>query len=207
MGKFSGGYLVAEDTVKVQSAATGGKNGKSSIKKVGRRDFIVGTASVAAGLGVGASCVPLLKSMTPSKEVLATSTVDVNLSSVKEGQTVTIVWQGKPVFIRHRTKKEIENARSVNTSDLKDKQNDEERVLTGKDKWLVVIGICTHLGCIPTGNKMGENRGEFGGWFCPCHGSHYDTSGRIRKGPAPNNLAVPYYEFLDDDNIRIGKKV
>ena len=113
-----------------------------------------------------------------------------------------VTWRGKPVFIRHRTQKEIEQARSVVIGDLRDAQSDEER--TQKPKWLIVVGVCTHLGCIPLGTRTGEPRGDFGGWFCPCHGSHYDTSARVRKGPAPANLEVPEYNFLDDNKIKIG---
>ena len=112
------------------------------------------------------------------------------------------MWRGKPVFIRHRTQDEIQVARTVNIDDLKHKDLDEKRVK--KDEWLVVIGVCTHLGCVPLGQKIGDQKGEYGGWFCPCHGSHYDTSGRIRKGPAPLNLDVPPYEFVSDDIIKIG---
>jgi ubiquinol-cytochrome c reductase iron-sulfur subunit len=114
------------------------------------------------------------------------------------------MWRGKPIFIRNRTKEEIEKARAVPLSDLPDPEADAKRVKAGKDNWLVMVGICTHLGCIPKGQSMTDNKGDYGGWFCPCHGSHYDTSGRVRQGPAPRNLAVPPYEFVSDTKIRIG---
>jgi ubiquinol-cytochrome c reductase iron-sulfur subunit len=126
----------------------------------------------------------------------------VDISPVEVGQAITVTWRGKPVFIRHRTAVEIEEAREVDVADLRDPQSDDDRV--EKPEWLVMVGICTHLGCIPKGNRVGEPKGEFGGWLCPCHGSHYDTSGRIRKGPAPDNLAVPPYVFLDETVIKIG---
>jgi len=140
--------------------------------------------------------------LNPAADVLALSTTEVDLSPVEVGQSITVVWRGKPVFIRHRTPKEIEEARDVNLNDLRDPQPDKARV--EKPEWLVVIGICTHLGCIPLGQKPSDPRGEFDGWFCPCHGSQYDSSGRIRKGPAPRNLDVPTYTFVNDNTIRIG---
>jgi ubiquinol-cytochrome c reductase iron-sulfur subunit len=164
-----------------------------------RRDFLyIATATVGA---VGAASVvwPLINQMNPDASVLALSSTEVDLGPIAEGQILTVKWQGKPVFISHRTKKEIQEAQSVNVADLRDPQTDAQRVKKGKDQWLVVIGICTHLGCVPIGHE-----GEYDGWFCPCHGSQYDTSGRIRKGPAPLNLAVPPYEFVSDTTIRIG---
>lgn len=164
-----------------------------------RRDFLyIATASIGA---VGAASVvwPLINSMNPDASVLAMSSTEVDLSPVAEGQIITVKWQGKPVFISHRTKKEIKEAQDVKLSDLPDPQLDSARVKKGKDEWLVVVGICTHLGCVPLGHE-----GEYDGWFCPCHGSQYDTSGRIRKGPAPLNLAVPPYEFTSDKAIKIG---
>ncbi|XRB24973.1 ubiquinol-cytochrome c reductase iron-sulfur subunit [Pseudoscourfieldia marina] len=136
-------------------------------------------------------------SMSASKDVLALASLEVDLSAIDEGNTVTVKWRGKPVFIRHRTAKEIENSNEVTKAELRDAQLDSERVVT--PEWLIVIGVCTHLGCVPLANA-----GEYGGWFCPCHGSHYDVSGRIRKGPAPYNLEVPDYKFLTDTNVLIG---
>lgn len=168
----------------------------------GRRDFLViagATMSLAAVIGVA---WPLVETMQPSADVLALSSTEVDLSPIEVGQSITVKWRGKPVFIRRRTEEEIAAARNVSLDDLSDPQSDADRVQ--KPEWLVLVGICTHLGCIPLGQKSSDPQGEFGGWFCPCHGSHYDTSGRIRKGPAPNNLEVPGYEFLDDTTIRIG---
>ena len=145
---------------------------------------------------------PFIDSMNPSADVLALGTKEFDLSNIEEGSAKTVKWRGKPVFIKHRTKEEIEEAQKVNLNELKDPQKDEDRVV--KPEWLVVVGVCSHLGCIPLGQKVSDSKGDFNGWFCPCHGSHYDTSGRIRKGPAPENLAVPPYEFLSDTLIKIG---
>jgi ubiquinol-cytochrome c reductase iron-sulfur subunit len=172
-----------------------------------RRDFLMlGTGAIAA-FGAAAVLWPFIDQMNPSADVLALLTTEVDLSKIAVGQSITVVWQGKPVFIRHRTPAEIEAAEKVdlaNRSEFKDPQPDSDRVKPGKAEWLVVIGICTHLGCIPQGQRAGEMRGEYGGWFCPCHGSVYDTSGRIRKGPAPANLPVPPYTFVEDTLVRIG---
>jgi ubiquinol-cytochrome c reductase iron-sulfur subunit len=140
--------------------------------------------------------------MNPAADTLALASTGVDLAPVEVGQRITVVWRGKPVFIDHRPAQEIQAAEAVPLSELVDPQPDSERVQ--KPEWLVVVGVCTHLGCIPLGQKSGDPRGEYGGWFCPCHGSHYDTSGRIRKGPAPLNLAVPPYEFTGDTIIKIG---
>ena len=167
-----------------------------------RRDFLIlaaGAMSAMAAIGVA---WPLIETMTPSADVLALSSTEVDISEIEVGQSVTVKWRGKPVFIRRRTQEEIDAARAVPLDDLSDPESDEARVQQAE--WLILVGVCTHLGCIPLGNKIGDPRGDFGGWFCPCHGSHYDTSGRIRVGPAPNNLAVPEYEFLDDTLVRIG---
>jgi ubiquinol-cytochrome c reductase iron-sulfur subunit len=164
-----------------------------------RRDFVILTASSVAGVGAIAAAVPFVRSLSPDASVLAVSTVEIDISNIKEGQTSVYKWQGKPVFVTRRTKKQIEEARSVKLIELKDPQLDEDRVKKGEDQWLVTVGVCTHLGCIPESNK-----GDYDGWFCPCHGSHYDISGRIRKGPAPKNLEIPPYEFLSDTKIKIG---
>jgi ubiquinol-cytochrome c reductase iron-sulfur subunit len=148
-------------------------------------------------VGALAAAWPLVDQMNPSKDVLALASTEVDLSSIVEGQSLTVMWRGKPVFIRSRTAGEIAAARETPLTDLKDPQADEDRVI--KDPWLIMVGVCTHLGCVPLGND-----GDYDGWFCPCHGSHYDTSGRIRKGPAPENLPVPDYVFLDETTIRIG---
>ena len=162
-----------------------------------RRDFLF-TASYALGaVGVGAAVWPLIDQMNPDASVKALSTTEVDISNVNLGKTITVLWRGKPVFIRKRTQKEIIEAQNIKLEDLKDPQKDQDRVK--KAEWLVMVGVCTHLGCVPLGNK-----GDFDGWFCPCHGSHYDTSGRVRKGPAPTNLEIPKYEFIDNNTIKIG---
>jgi ubiquinol-cytochrome c reductase iron-sulfur subunit len=169
-----------------------------------RRDFLYLTTGAVAAVGAGVTGWSFLDSMNPAADTLALSTTEVNISGIEPGQAIVVTWQGKPVFVRHRTPKEIEEAKDVDVSSLRDQQPDSARVLAGKAEWLVVVGICTHLGCVPLGTKAGEPRGEFGGWFCPCHGSQYDTSGRIRKGPAPKNLEVPPYAFASDTVIKIG---
>ena len=162
-----------------------------------RRDFLF-TASYALGaVGVGAAVWPLIDQMNPDASVKALATTEVDISTIGLGKTITVLWRGKPVFIRRRTQEEISKAQNINLEELKDPQKDEDRVK--KSEWLIMTGVCTHLGCIPLGDK-----GDFGGWFCPCHGSHYDTSGRIRKGPAPTNLEIPKYEFVDNNTIKIG---
>ncbi|HEX6958255.1 MAG TPA: ubiquinol-cytochrome c reductase iron-sulfur subunit [Ferrovibrio sp.] len=162
-----------------------------------RRDFIVVAAGAFGAVGAAAALWPFIDQMNPSEDVLALSSTEVDLSQIEVGQSLTVLWRGKPVFVRHRTKAEIEAAEKDDNADLKDPQRDEDRVQ--KPEWLVLVGVCTHLGCVPLGEQ-----GEYHGWFCPCHGSVYDTSGRIRKGPAPKNLAVPQYTFLTDTRIRIG---
>jgi ubiquinol-cytochrome c reductase iron-sulfur subunit len=164
-----------------------------------RRDFLYIATSMVGAVGAAAAAWPLINQMNPDASVLALSSAEVDLAPIVEGQILTVKWRGKPVFISHRTKKEIEEARAVKLSDLPDPQTDEARVKKDKEQWLVVIGICTHLGCVPLGHE-----GDYDGWFCPCHGSQYDTSGRIRKGPAPANLEIPPYEFASDTMIRIG---
>ena len=165
-----------------------------------RRDFLVLTAQAMGLVGAAAFAWPFIDSMQPSADVLAMSSTEVDLSAIAEGQEIKVVWRGKPVFIRHRTRKNIEESLAVNLADLRDPQTDEQRVQKGHEQWLVVVGVCTHLGCVPLGN----GQGEFNGWFCPCHGSHYDSAARIRKGPAPTNLTVPPYTFVSDTKIRIG---
>lgn len=167
-----------------------------------RRDFLIMATGGMGVIGAASFAWPVIDSMNPSAEVLALSTTEVDLSPIAEGQSITVTWRGKPVFIRRRTQAEIDAAAADDKADLRQPEKDAERVQ--KPEWLVIVGVCTHLGCIPLGQKSGESKGEFGGWFCPCHGSHYDTSGRIRKGPAPENLPVPTYEFLDDNTVRIG---
>lgn len=170
----------------------------------GRRDFLYMATGAMGAMGAAAAVWPFIDSMNPAADTLALSSIEVSLAPIEEGQSVTFKWRGKPVFVRRRTAAVIAEAEAVPMGDLKDPETDKARVKTGKDEWLVLVGVCTHLGCIPLGQKPGDDRGEFGGWFCPCHGSHYDTSGRIRKGPAPKNLPVPPYEFLTDTQIKIG---
>ena len=162
-----------------------------------RRDFLFTATYTIGAVGVGAAIWPLIDQMNPDSSVKALATTEVDISSVELGKTITVLWRGKPIFIRRRTQEEIKKASAVDLKDLKDPQKDSDR--TKNPEWLVMIGVCTHLGCVPLGDK-----GEYDGWFCPCHGSHYDTSGRIRKGPAPNNLEIPKYEFLDNNIIKIG---
>lgn len=179
-----------------QSPVTMGHSGET------RRDFLVLAATALGGVGAAVTLWPLIDSLNPAKDTLALSSTDVDLAPVQVGQRLTVVWRGKPVFIDHRTPEEIKAAQDVDVSSLRDPQPDSARVK--KPEWLVVIGVCTHLGCIPLGNKPGDDRGPYGGWFCPCHGSIYDTSARIRQGPAPLNLVVPPYEFTSDTAIKIG---
>ncbi len=176
--------------------------GASATDGTPRRDFLnLVTASFAA-VGVGAIAWPFIASLQPARDVLALASTEVDLAPIAEGQAITVMWRGKPVFVRHRSGAEVRAAREVPVSQLPDPAPDQSRVQ--KDQWLVVLGVCTHLGCVPLGQKPTDARGEYGGWFCPCHGSHYDTSGRIRKGPAPRNLEVPQYAFTSDTKIRIG---
>ncbi|MES2214531.1 MAG: ubiquinol-cytochrome c reductase iron-sulfur subunit [Pseudomonadota bacterium] len=165
-----------------------------------KRDFMVLTACSMTAVGAACTAWPLIDSLNPSADVLAMSSVEIDISHVAQGQSSTFKWRGKPVFVFNRTAEQVAAARAVPMSDLRDPQMDQDRVKKDRDNILVTIGICTHLGCVPI-TDMG---GEYGGYFCPCHGSHYDTSGRIRKGPAPYNLAVPPYEFLSETKIRIG---
>lgn len=169
-----------------------------------RRDMIHVAAAGVAGVGGAMAVWPFIHQMNPAADTLALASVEVNISSLEEGSAVLVKWRGKPVFIRHRTAAEIAEVNAVPLSELADQQADAERVVEGKEQFLVVLGVCTHLGCVPLGTKSGETRGEYGGWFCPCHGSHYDNSGRIRKGPAPRNLEVPQYAFIDDTTVLIG---
>ena len=166
-----------------------------------RRDFLyIATGAVATAGGV-ATLVPLVAQMNPdASTVAAGAPIEIDLAPIEAGQAIKVFWRSQPIFIVHRTQMEIDMARAVDVKTLRDPQKDEARVKAGHEQWLVVIGICTHLGCIPL-----DHQGDFGGWFCPCHGSQYDSSGRIRQGPAPLNLALPPYTFLSDSKIRIGE--
>ena len=168
-----------------------------SDKKVKRRDFIFTTSYALGAVGVGAAAWPLIDQMNPDASVKALASTEVDVSSVERGQSITVLWRGKPVFIKRRTQEEIAKAREVDIKNLKHPEKDEDRAKN--PEWLVMLGVCTHLGCVPLGDKC-----EYGGWFCPCHGSHYDTSGRIRKGPAPTNMEIPKYAFVNTNTINIG---
>jgi ubiquinol-cytochrome c reductase iron-sulfur subunit len=166
-----------------------------------RRDFLYIATGTVAAVGGAAALVPMIAQMNPDASTIAAGApVEVDLTPIPEGQVIKVFWRGQPIFISHRTKKEIDDARNVQLSSLPDPQADKDRVKPGKDEWLVLVGICTHLGCIPLAHQ-----GAYDGWFCPCHGSVYDTSGRIRQGPAPKNLPPPPYKFLTDSKIRIGE--
>ena len=178
------------------------KKGELASEGKSRRDFIVVASYAMGAVGAGAFAWPLIDQMNPAADTLALASIEVDISKIAEGQSITLKWRGKPVFIRHRTAEEIRQANDVDIDGLRDPEGDDARAQ--KAEYLVVLGVCTHLGCVPLGQKVGEVRGEYDGWFCPCHGSHYDASGRIRKGPAPSNLEVPPYAFLSDNVIRIG---
>lgn len=170
--------------------------------QVGRRDFIEWLGLGSLAVAGGAMLWPFIDSMNPGKDVLSQASTEVNLSGIIEGQAVTVLWRGKPVFIRHRTAEEITRAGKDDKADLLDPASDASRVKQAQ--WLVIVGICTHLGCVPLGQAPSDPKGDYQGWFCPCHGSQYDISGRVRRGPAPHNLAVPPYNFVSDQLIRIG---
>lgn len=180
-----------------------------------RRDFLVIAGGTMAAVGAASLLWPFVQQMNPDAGAQALSSIEVDIAPIKTGQAITVLWRGKPVFIRNRTNEEIEAAKAVKLSVLIDplarNENDPglpatdvNRTVAGKENWLVLVGVCTHLGCIPKGQTMADTKGEFDGWFCPCHGSHYDTSGRIRKGPAPQNLEVPPFTFVTDTKIKIG---
>jgi len=188
--------------------------------EVNRRDFLYIATGAVGAVGVALTAWPFISQMNPDASVLALASVELDLSPIAEGQAITLKWRGNPVFIRHRTQAEIDAAKAVKMDELKDPlarnanvkdsdpATDENRVVGGKEDFLVMMGVCTHLGCVPIGNEgdfaVVEGSAKHGGWFCPCHGSHYDTAGRIRKGPAPENLPVPVYAYLSDTKIRIG---
>ena len=178
--------------------------GHAHLADPSKRDFLKLIQAAGAAIGVGAIAWPLVDSMNPSQDVLAVSSLEVELGPIAVGQGITVLWRGKPIFVRHRTPKEIEEATSVAQNQLIDPATDASRTKPGEAQWIVLVGICTHLGCIPVGNKPTDNRGDWGGWFCPCHGSQYDTSGRVRHGPAPLNLALPPYAFESPTKIKIG---
>ena len=170
---------------------------EKSGKKNNRRDFLFTATYTVGAVGIGATIWPFLDQMNPDNSVKALATTEVDISQIQPGKSITVLWRGKPVFIKRRTETEISEAQSVNLEELKHPEKDADRVK--KPEWLVMMGICSHLGCVPLSDK-----GEYNGWFCPCHGSHYDTSGRIRKGPAPTNMEIPKYVFVDENTIKIG---
>ncbi len=188
----------------------------ADVEDTHKRDFLVLAGNTFAAIGGASLLWPFVQQMNPDASALALASIEVDLTPVKPGQAITVMWRGKPVFIRNRNADEIKQAQAVDVKALVDTSArndalpdatpalDEDRVKKGKENWLVLVGVCTHLGCIPKGQSIADSRGDFGGWFCPCHGSHYDTSGRIRKGPAPRNLEVPVYSFVSDTKIKIG---
>jgi ubiquinol-cytochrome c reductase iron-sulfur subunit len=172
---------------------------------VRRRDFINIAAVSFAGVGAAATLYPLVNQMNPSADVLALASIEVDVSQIQAGQAIKTIFRKQPLFVRHLTPAEMQAANAVPTGDLRDPQTLAERTAEGKPQWLITMGVCTHLGCVPLGAAEGENRGQFGGYFCPCHGSHYDTAARIRKGPAPKNLEVPEYKFTSDTVVTVGE--
>lgn len=169
-----------------------------------RRDFLMLASAAMGGVGAASFLWPFVDSLNPAADTLAGATVDVDLTPVAVGQAITIMWRGKPLFIRRRTPAEIQQVRAVPLDKLIDPESDDHRVK--KAEWLIVVGVCTHLGCVPSGQGPSDNKGEYGGWFCPCHGSEYDASGRVRRGPAPLNLPVPPYTFMNDTTVRVGQQ-
>jgi ubiquinol-cytochrome c reductase iron-sulfur subunit len=186
---------------------SGGPIGASPVDEPGnprRRDFINIAALSFAGVGGATVLYPLINQMNPSADVLALASIEVDVSAIQPGQAIKTIWRKQPIFIRNLTPAEITAANAVAIGELRDPQTLAERTAEGKANWLITMGVCTHLGCVPLGAAEGENKGEYGGYFCPCHGSHYDTAGRIRKGPAPKNLEVPEIAFTSDTIVQIG---
>ena len=192
---------MAENTGTADLQTLAAQDGADGIR---RRDFINIAAVAAAGVGGVATLVPLISQMSPSADVLAESSTEIDISAIQPGQAIKAVFRKQPVFIRNLTPVEIAEANKVSISSLRDPQTLAERTKEGHENWLITMGVCTHLGCVPLGAGEGEVKGEFGGYFCPCHGSSYDTAARIRKGPAPKNLEVPEYAFTSDTVVKIG---
>jgi ubiquinol-cytochrome c reductase iron-sulfur subunit len=191
---------------KAQSAEVPATTGSGEGDGVRRRDFLNVAAVSFAGVGSLAALAPLIVQMSPSADVLAMATTEVDISKVQPGQAIKAQWRKQPIFVRNLTPAEIQAADAVPLSSLRDPQTLAERTKPGKKNWLITLGVCTHLGCIPLGTGEGENKGPYGGYFCPCHGSMYDTAARIRQGPAPKNLFVPDYEFTSPTTVTIGAK-
>jgi len=185
-------------------------------KQPSRRDFIFLATGAFAAVGAASIAWPIVDQMNPDATALALSKIEVDISQLERGRAITVKWRGKPVFIRRRTEEEIQMASRVDIDSLPDNNarnynlspdssaSDENRALDENGEWLVMVGVCTHLGCVQKGQSLGDSKGDFGGWYCPCHGSHYDTAGRIRKGPAAKNLDIPAAEFINQNVIRIG---
>ena len=188
----------------LEQSANGPETVSAEGDGVRRRDFINVAAVSFAGVGGLFAVGPLIVQMNPPADVRALASTEVDISAIQPGQAIKTVWRKQPVFIRNLTPAEINQANAVSMGDLRDPQSLADRTKPGKANWLITLGVCTHLGCVPLGVSEGENKGEYGGYFCPCHGSHYDTAARIRKGPAPTNLVVPEYEFASDTVVRIG---
>ncbi len=186
------------------SDSSGSVKPDSKSKPKTRRDFLILASGAMGGIGAASFVLPFIDSMNPAADTLAAANIDVDLSPIEVGQAITVMWRGKPLFIRHRTPEEIKLSQEVTENDLLDPESDKDRVK--KPEWLIVVGVCTHLGCVPSGQRPSDNKGSYGGWFCPCHGSEYDISGRVRRGPAPTNLPVPPYYFLDETTIRVGQQ-
>jgi len=178
--------------------------GAFATEPVRRRDFINVAAVSFAGVGVAVAVVPLINQMNPSADVLAMASIEIDLTPILPGQAIKALWRKQPLFVRNLTQQEITASYAVPMKDLRDPQTLAERTKEGKSNWLITLGVCTHLGCVPLGVAPGENRGAYGGYFCPCHGSQYDTAGRIRSGPAPLNLFVPQYQFLSETRVQVG---
>ena len=191
-------------TVRHADDTAGAEAGTPEEGGVRRRDFINIAAVSFAGVGGVAMLYPLITQMNPSADVLALSSIEVDVSAIEPGQAIKAIFRKQPLFVRRLTPAEMQAAEAVDVSSLRDPQTLSERTKEGHGDVLVTMGVCTHLGCVPLGAAEGENKGEFGGYFCPCHGSHYDTAARIRKGPAPTNLEVPEYEFTSDTVITVG---
>ena len=202
--KTAASAAVAPEAMVTTDASAEAVSAQGDGDGVRRRDFIHIAAVSFAGVGAVAAAIPLVAQMSASADVLALASIEVDVASIQPGQSIKTSWRKQPVFIRNLTPEEIAEANKVNVGSLREPQTLAERTQPGKDNWLITLGVCTHLGCVPLGAASGEVKGEYGGYFCPCHGSHYDTAGRIRKGPAPLNLMVPEYVFLSDTVVKIG---
>jgi len=198
------GIPTAMATIPADTRAPHVSDDTSAHQGVERRDFLYVATGMFAAAGITTAIWPMVNQMNPSADVSALASIEADLSKIAPGQAIKLSWRGKPVFARHLTPQEIVAADKVNVSELRDPQTLAARTKPGKKEWLITMGVCTHLGCIPLGTGAGENKGPFGGYFCPCHGSQYDTAGRIRKGPAPKNLEVPEYAFKTPTTIQIG---